>query len=407
MPGPQSTLFFLLLLGTFGLLTWWLIVARQLVFRVLAACLAFIPAMMFGVAAVNKYYDYYQNWSSAIADLTNQGIGTQVPKGKLNIASVVDTAASRKIAMKQGELLQLTVTDPAIRMTRTVLVYLPPEYFDPAYSRYRFPAIELLHGFPGQPQEWISLLHANTTLNNLVREHKGAPAVLVIPNANGPNGVSLQCLNQYRGPQDATFLAGFLPGYIAAKFRVMPPGKAWGIAGYSEGGFCAANLGLNYFSKFSYAGVLSGYFRPSQNQVGSPPRLVSPFGSVQQARRNTPLDLIQALPVRDRIPRFWLGAGSADPVDIRAAQLFATLVQLRQPGVVLREVPGGGHTMYTWRALLPPMLSWMTEGIAYRAMISQPRADLPAFMRSHLHGPVLHPKPSPSGSAAPHRKARR
>jgi hypothetical protein len=34
--------------------------ARQVAFRVLAACLAFVPAMLFGVAAVNKYYDYYQ-----------------------------------------------------------------------------------------------------------------------------------------------------------------------------------------------------------------------------------------------------------------------------------------------------------------------------------------------------------
>ncbi|HEY2263806.1 MAG TPA: hypothetical protein VGI96_14365 [Streptosporangiaceae bacterium] len=34
---------------------------RQLVFRVLAACLAFLPAMVFGVAAVNKFYDYYHS----------------------------------------------------------------------------------------------------------------------------------------------------------------------------------------------------------------------------------------------------------------------------------------------------------------------------------------------------------
>ena len=55
---------------------WWLAVAKQVVFRVLAACLAFIPAMMFGVAAVNKYYDYYQNWNAAVSDLTGQSAQT-------------------------------------------------------------------------------------------------------------------------------------------------------------------------------------------------------------------------------------------------------------------------------------------------------------------------------------------
>jgi len=58
VPGPQSTVFFLMMAAAFAGLMWWLAVARQLVFRVLAACLAFIPAMLFGVAAVNKYYDY-------------------------------------------------------------------------------------------------------------------------------------------------------------------------------------------------------------------------------------------------------------------------------------------------------------------------------------------------------------
>jgi len=78
LPEPQSTEFFLILIAVFGALVWWLIVAKQLVFRVLAACLAFIPAMMFGVATVNKYYDYYQNWNAAISDLTNQGVQAAV-----------------------------------------------------------------------------------------------------------------------------------------------------------------------------------------------------------------------------------------------------------------------------------------------------------------------------------------
>ena len=70
MPEPQSTAFFLLMLALFGALMWWLAVARQLVFRILAACLAFLPAMVFGIAAVNKYYDYYQNWNAAFSDLS-------------------------------------------------------------------------------------------------------------------------------------------------------------------------------------------------------------------------------------------------------------------------------------------------------------------------------------------------
>ena len=79
MFGPQGTGFFLLLMVVFGGLLVWVALAKQVVFRVLAACLAFLPAMVFGIAAVNKFYDYYQTWGGMINDLTGQGAST-IPK---------------------------------------------------------------------------------------------------------------------------------------------------------------------------------------------------------------------------------------------------------------------------------------------------------------------------------------
>ncbi len=74
MPEPQSTAFFVLLMVAFAALIGWLVLTKHLVLRVLAACLAFIPAVVFGVAAVNKYYDYYQTWNAAITDVTSQDV---------------------------------------------------------------------------------------------------------------------------------------------------------------------------------------------------------------------------------------------------------------------------------------------------------------------------------------------
>ena len=166
-----------------------------------------------------------------------------------------------------------------------------------------------------------------------------------MPDANGGRGISLQCLNQFHGPQDATYLAEDLPAYIAQTLRVQPPGPAWGIAGYSEGGFCAANLGLKYGNHFGFSGVLSGYFVPSDNQLTNPPRMVSPFGgNAKLTRENTPDDLILSLPPGSRIPLFWLGVGSGDQSrheerpDLRAA---AADPAARCDAQV---VPGGGHT---------------------------------------------------------------
>ena len=177
----------------------------------------------------------------------------------------------------------------------------------------------------------------------------------------------LQCLNQNRGPQDETYLSQDLPAYISAALRVQPPGRGWGIAGYSEGGFCAANLGLRQGRVFSFAGVLRGYFAPSDNQLEDPRRLVSPFASREQQRQSTPIDELQPLPARQPVAQFWIGAGGSDGSDVHASQVFRQLLQLREPQVPLRLVPGGGHTMFTWRILVPQLLSWMTPRLAREA----------------------------------------
>jgi enterochelin esterase-like enzyme len=394
LPEPQSTAFFLLLIVVFAGLMWWMAVAKQVVFRILAACLAFLPAMAFGVAAVNKYYDYYQNWNSVISDVTGQdNQATEVPSTDTQSGAALSTflgssSVDQAVAAQFGYTAHLDVTGQITHITRSVYVYLPPQYFQPAYRSYRFPAIELLHGFPGTPLDWITVVNVTSTMEQLISSGQAKPAVLVMPDANGGRGISLQCLNQYKGPQDATYLGVDLPTYISQRLRVQPPGEAWGIAGYSEGGFCAANLALKYGSRFGFSGVLSGYFVPSDNQVGHPPRLVSPFGGSTKLRlENTPDHLVLSLPPGARIPKFWLGVGAADHSDYRNAQIFEQLVQVRQPNVVLKVVPGGGHTMFTWRSLMPPLLEWMTPQLAAVASAQDAR-EARAAERAAAHEPA-------------------
>jgi enterochelin esterase-like enzyme len=270
--------------------------------------------------------------------------------------------------------MRLMVTGPSSHLTRVVYVYLPPQYFEPAYGKYRFPVIELIHGQPGEPQDWITVVGVTRTFDTLLEDQAAQPAVLVMPDANGGRAISLQCLNQAGGPQDLTYLAVDLPAQITRILRVQPPGSAWGVAGYSEGGFCAANMALRYPDRYGFAGVLSGYFKPSDNQLADPSHLVSPFnGSIRLAEQNTPLEEIQDLPVTAVIPRFWLASGAADQQGVADAERFWQELRVRQPDVPLTLTPGAGHTLAAWRAEVPSMLTWMTPGLA-RAAHEQPAA---------------------------------
>jgi len=371
---PQSPALFVLLIAIFGGLTWWLLATRRVAFRVLAACLAFVPAMVFGVLGVNKYYGYYQTWGAMRADLTQQGAGAAsgIPDIRLagdSRSGTLDGSRSHlKTAQRHGYLMRLTVTGRRSHLTRTVYVYLPPQYFQPAYRAYRFPAIELIHGQPGVPQAWINVLEVTHDFDRLLAARRAQPAVLVMPDANGGLAISLQCLNQVGGPQDLTYLAVDLPGEIARQLRVAPPGRAWGVAGYSEGGFCAANMALRYPHRYGFAGVLSGYFAQLDNQLAGSGVPVSPFGGDDRLReQNTPFDELLNLPRTTVIPRFWLGAGSADRQVVADTERFWQELRPRQPDAPLMLNPGTGHSVKTWRALDSPMLSWATPRLAHAA----------------------------------------
>ena len=421
---PQGTGFFLLLMVVFAALIVWVAVAKQLVFRVLAACLAFIPAMVFGVASVNKFYDYYQTWGGMVSDLTGQG-ASSIPKYAAagagsnrqfdkDIGRVTSTAEDAQV----GYLFQTTVTGPRSHLVRNVYVYLPPQYFQKAYAHYRFPVIELLHGSPGNPQAWVAVLDVIPTFLNLLVAHPSDAAVLVMPDTDGGQQYGLQCLNNPGGIQDMTFVAQDVPDYIARLVRVQPPGRAWGVAGYSEGGYCAANIGLQEPNRYGAAGVMSGYFAPIQSQVpkgnkpGGKPYTTNVFAG-QPALQfiNTPQAYITNVPISVQLPAFWLAAGAQDKADVSAAASFRQLLQAREflqarellqsqlPPVPFIIVQSGGHQGSVWRAALGPMLTWMTPQLAAQAAAADAAAARAAAQR------MAHPTKSATvPTSAPRKK---
>jgi hypothetical protein len=95
-------------------------------------------------------------------------------------------------------------------------------------------------------------------------------------------------------------------------------------------------------------------------------------------------------------PWFWLGTGAADRQDVRAAQAFQQAMLTRQPSLQLHLEAAGAHSMATWRALMPPLLEWITPRLAAAAGHSPSRGS---------HRGQTPPQPgssaSPSASASP------
>jgi enterochelin esterase-like enzyme len=392
-----------LLVVAFGGLITWVALAGQVVFRVIAACLAFIPAMVFGIAAVNKYYDYYQTWGALYNDLSGQT--TSIPhltaaglgKGTTgSVKNLIAGSSDAKFDAQYGLDFYTTIAGRHSRISRQALIYLPPQYFSKAYANYKFPVIELLHGAPGEPSAWVNVMNVVPIYLQAMASGKAEPAVLVMPDTDGGQQYGLQCLNETNALQDMTYVAQEVPDWVVANLRVQKPGQAWGIAGYSEGGYCAANIALQHPNLFGYAGSLSGYFSPIGSQVpangkpgGKPVDVFEYAHDKKLLALNSPDEYVNRVPTTLSVPQFFLAAGAADEGDVQAAEMFKQELLLRDASVPLDIVQGGGHQANVWRSALTPMLEWMTPQLAQQVQrIERHEAALRKAAAKHHHKAV-------------------
>ena len=352
MFGPQGYAIFTLLVLVFAAGFYLQHRTGNVYLQVAAGVMSFVFAVAFGMLAINKFYDYYQTWGDLYNDLTGTQAGvTTLPN--LPSQENLQKAVGGPDAARVGRLLSLPLPGSQSHISRTGLVYLPPQYFQAPYASYRFAVVELIHGSPGKPYDWIGALHVTRALSLLISTHRADPMVLVMPDVNGgEDAAASQCLDEAGGPKDDTYLSVDVPSDVTASFRVQPPGPHWGISGYSEGGFCAANLALRHPLQYAAAAPMSGYFQPV------PERGVDQFGGNPTARLdNDPYWLAETHRRTAPLPAFWLMAGASSHSDVRAAQTMAALLGHFERAQV-DIVPSVAHTFAAWIPAIPPMLTW-------------------------------------------------
>jgi hypothetical protein len=110
---------------------------------------------------------------------------------------------------------------------------------------------------------------------------------------------------------------------------------------------------------------------------------------------NSPVEYVTRVPITVSVPQFFLAAGAADQGDMQAAQLFKQELVLRDAGVPLVVIPGGGHQATVWRTSLTPMFNWMTPQLA---------ADVQREITQAARPPKHH-KADKHHKAVKHRKA--
>jgi pimeloyl-ACP methyl ester carboxylesterase len=344
MLGPDSRLLTALLITVSAGLLVAVFRLRLLPVRIACGALSITVAMTGGIAAVNFYYGYYTTWGQMWGDLHGSA-------GNLGVVS-----ATRTSAVESGRIGWVSLPGKLSGYNRRGLVYLPPQYGESRYARVRFPVVELFHGTPGSPLAWETELRVEQVANTLLAKQLIGPMVLVMPAINGAGNDYQDCVN---GPavSDDTYLTKDVRADVLARYRVSLDPYEWGMAGYSSGGYCAANLALRHPGSFGAAAIINGYFRAADGPAGTALNHSKPLEAA-----NSPLYLAEKLTGSGTVPAFWVAAGTHDTSDYKPATVFAAAMDRiqRVPFVNLNA----GDTANAWAAALPAALTWLWQQLA-------------------------------------------
>lgn len=348
--GPTSVAFFTVLVLAVGALALAMVRARPLALKVASGVLAFGLAALVGVAGVNAYFQYFQTWGEIFSPPA--AAATAALTGPL-------TRPASYLGRRSGQLLRVSFDGALSGITRPGYVYLPPQYGDPRYAHVRFPVLELLHGWPGQPADEITVLHVVAFEEEELAARRIGPVILLMPSVNGaPGQLSEECVNAVGGAQDDTYLSTDLHAWVAAHLpQASTDGASWGLLGYSEGGFCAVNLALRHPDLYGAAISLDGYFHAEQDLTTG-----DLYGGSRALRlANDPFHELATYPAGRPLPALFLVANQAGFYRDQASAFHALASRLEEVPYVVQP---GAHTYPAWRAALPMVLDWAWHTLA-------------------------------------------
>ncbi|MCB5164074.1 esterase family protein [Streptomyces bambusae] len=308
--------------------------------RLLMILLCQLTAIATVATWMNNSYGLYASWSDLLGteDAGTLGPMTGPPVGRA------------KFADSGNGVLTTSFRGTHSKLAGQVLVWTPPEYRAAGAEKTRFPVLLLLHGVPGAPQGWLDAGGMPDAFAEYAAQGRTHPFVLVMPVVD-PGGVDTDCSDT---PQRkvATWLARDVPDLVARHFRTLPGPRAWGLMGFSTGGFCAAKLPLQYPRVFGAGVALDPDPLTGDPDVLPDARLRernSPLWLVRHARPAPDVALFLATSRQDRLspPRFieeFARAAAGTGVTVR------TLV-----------LPTGGHNFDTWQRMYPEVIPWLGD----------------------------------------------
>ncbi|MFE7168287.1 alpha/beta hydrolase [Streptomyces sp. NPDC057616] len=380
-----------------ALLVWlWPRLARQGLWQVLGRLAAVGVTQVTIIAAfacwLNSSYQFFGSWGELFGNVDTAPVGvtqaaSQNGDGSLTGVSVkgalIQPSSDGRLskvsglptgpAAVNGRVESVKVIGRRTGVVDPAYVYLPPQYFQKAYHRQRFPVIVALSGYPGSIFNLAQYLRVSQTAGELQKSGQMQPTIMVMIRPTIAPPRDTECVNVPGGPQTETFLAKDLPQALKSVYRVGHDASSWGVMGYSSGGSCALQLTMRNPGVYTTAGALSPDYK-----VKDDPTTGNLFGSgLGRVNRVNGHDLmwrLKHLPV----PQVSVLVADSKHGERGYPQTLAFIKAVKAPMRVASILPEqGSHNFPTWTREMPATLKWMNQQLTF------PQDVVPR----HLHKP--------------------
>lgn len=323
-------------------------------------------AIGLAAGAVNRSGHYYATWTELANNFASSPPTPPIARADTSSKKRIDPQRAGSFTSQpdtnfsnqgewatKGRLESVTMTGASSGLTSHAFVYLPPEYFQPAFKHIRFPVAEAITGYPGNDRNLVQLFKYPEVLRAEVAAGRAKPMVLVMMRSSLSYQRDLECTDVPDGPLPLTFFAQDVPAAVGRNYRVQPTG--WGVIGDSTGGYCAAKLAMNYPSTFHAAVSLSGYYTALHDNTtgdlwaGSPVvRDLNDLGWRLQHRPAPATSLLVTISKQE---------GGALGYDNTRHFMSLAKAPLELDSII---TPTGGHDLANWTRLIPKTLDWLS-----------------------------------------------
>jgi enterochelin esterase-like enzyme len=269
---------------------------------------------------------------------------------------------SASLSAQSGKVYDnLSLPSKILKGERKYAVYLPPDYETSARS---YPVLYLLHGSGDDQTGWIQFGEVLTIADKAIIDGTATPMIIIMPDANtGRKGY----FNDPKGDWNyEDFFFKELVPFVEKKYRIKSDKHYRAVAGLSMGGGGSFIYALHHPEMFSSACPLSAATGPltiddAKKQLIKIMPNVADSTVTSYYNRQSVLALVNNLPEdQKKAVRWYIDDGDDDFLYEGNCLVHIAMRKKEIPHEF--RIRDGGHTWTYWRASLPEVLAFVSQG---------------------------------------------